>query len=138
MKFYILLIGQLMFFILSGSLTYQFLVVLEDPTIGIIGIIGMFLFSYLFIKVLNGYRRFYFDNNKLTIVKINGSRQVFKVSNILHWKETETNYRIRSRRLDFNDANQKSFINDWLDSDHYEEVYHYFRTHLRNKNTLYS
>jgi hypothetical protein len=96
---------------------------------------GLLMAIYFFVYVLVTYKRVRLRDNKLVVRKLIGSPRTLEMAMVTSWKEIQTFTRgMRSRRLTLYFGQEKKLqLNDRDHTREYEDVHHYLRVNLRDR-----
>jgi hypothetical protein len=96
---------------------------------------GLLMAIYFFVYVIFTYKRVRLNDNKLVVRKLTGSPRTLEMAMVTSWKEIQTFTRgMRSRRLTLYFGQEKKLqLNDRVHAREYEDVHHYLRVNLRDR-----
>jgi hypothetical protein len=96
---------------------------------------GLMMAIYFFVYILVTYNRVLLRDNKLVVRKLIGSPRTLEMEMVTSWKEIQTFTRgMRSRRLTLYFGQEKKLqLNDRAHAREYEDVHHYLRVNLRDR-----
>jgi hypothetical protein len=96
---------------------------------------GLLMAIYFFVYVIVTYKRVRLTENKLVVRKLTGSPRTLEMAMVTSWKEIQTFTRgMRSRRLTLYFGQDKKLqLNDGVHAREYEDVHHYLRVNLRDR-----
>ncbi|MEL7004109.1 MAG: hypothetical protein AAFN93_15425 [Bacteroidota bacterium] len=134
MKYYLLLFFSILFFMAGISMTY-FLWNIEEGWEWKVFLlfISMFLL-YLVIKNLQIYSKVKQKKNIIQVSKI-FVKKTYNLNELTSWHERRNSYRANYRELRILFPHGKLTLIDHVDPDSIADLYHYLRTHYKDRMT---